>query len=65
MTRIPDDVHSSCPDLRIATHDWDAGGKRPVDAEHHKLCATWNNSQVAVCKRVVASGEEKPEENEN
>lgn len=56
---VPDDIHGSRPHFGIAAHDGHAGSKWPVDAEHHKLCATRNNCQVAVCKRVVASEEWK------
>ncbi len=56
---VPDDIHGPCPHFGITAHDWHTGSKRPVDAEHHKLCAAGNNCKVAVCKSVVASGEWK------
>lgn len=51
---VPDDVHSAGSHFGIATHDGNAGSKRAVDAEDHKLCPSRDDGQVAVCHRVVA-----------
>lgn len=54
---VPDNIHGSRPHFGITAHDRHAGSKWPIDAEYHKLCASRDNSQVAVCKRVVTPGE--------